>query len=82
MQSEPELREVRLLAHLQHPNLLHLHELILHGSDFKDLRLATRFLKPKVGFRCHRYDGMPEIAILGSRMLTFAWRGPEGPDVA
>ncbi|CAE7946794.1 MPK2 [Symbiodinium sp. KB8] len=34
------LREVRLLAHLQHPNLLHLHELILHGSDFKDAYLC------------------------------------------
>ncbi|CAE7648988.1 erkA [Symbiodinium sp. CCMP2592] len=34
------LREVRLLAHLQHPNLLHLHQLILNGSDFKDAYLC------------------------------------------
>jgi hypothetical protein len=30
------LREVKLLAHLQHPNLLCLHELYLDGPSFKD----------------------------------------------
>ncbi|CAE7430654.1 MPK2 [Symbiodinium natans] len=34
------LREVRLLAHLQHPNLLRLHKLILDGPDFKDAYLC------------------------------------------
>ena len=30
------LREVKLLAHLQHPNILCLHELYLDGPSFKD----------------------------------------------
>ncbi|CAE7411790.1 MPK2 [Symbiodinium pilosum] len=50
------LREVRLLAHLQHPNLLHLHELVLDGPDFQDAYLCLE-----------RMDGDLHVLIHGSK---------------
>lgn len=50
------LREVKLLAHLQHPNILCLHELYLDGPSFKDAYLCLE-----------RMDGDLHLLIHGTK---------------
>lgn len=52
------LREVRLLAHFRHPNLLCLHDLFLDGQDFKDAYLCIE-----------RMDGDLHLLIHGGKQM-------------
>lgn len=59
------LREVKLLAHLQHPNILCLHELYLDGPSFKDgLPMAAE--NKKYVWLCH---GLSESLAIDSPQI-------------